>query len=191
MSDFAKTIKQNFEEHARVVSYNEEIAQKTAVAVQKIVSCFKNGGKLLICGNGGSAADANHLAAEFINKYMLERRPLPAISLSANQSNITAIGNDYSFDLVFSKQVEALAGKEDILIAISTSGKSKNVLEALKAAKKKSIFTILFTGANKSACSALSDISIHVPSTSTPRVQEYHLVLYHCICGLVENEISK
>jgi D-sedoheptulose 7-phosphate isomerase len=184
-----KIIEKNFSEHQKVVNESLDLSPIITKASEKILDCIKNGGKILICGNGGSAADSNHLAAEFINRYLIERLPLPAISLASNQSNLTSIGNDYSFDLVFSKQVDALGKSGDILIAISTSGLSKNIVEAIKSAKKKSMFSILFTGNAITEASKLSDIAIQVPSPYTPRIQEIHLLLYHCICEIVEREL--
>ena len=184
---FEKNIRSHIEV-AKKISADKQALDSTLKAVEKIISSIRSGGKMLICGNGGSAADANHLAAEFINRYLKERAPIAAISLCANTSNITSIGNDYSFDLVFSKQVEALGKKNDVLIAISNSGKSKNIIEDIKAEKEKGVYSILFTGSGKNECSKLADLSIHVPSDSTPRVQEMHLVLYHVICEMVESE---
>ena len=190
MTEIRKKILKNFKEHHSVLEKTEATFQATEKTAEKIISCFKNNGKLLICGNGGSASDSNHLAAEFVNKYMKDRKPLPAISLAANTSNITAIGNDYSFDYTFSKQVEALGNGNDVLICISTSGKSKNIIEALKTAKKKKIFAVLFTGSSKTQAGELADIVIAVPSTSSPRILEMHLLLYHCICEIVESEFE-
>jgi D-sedoheptulose 7-phosphate isomerase len=184
-----KIIENNFSEHQKVLADSLNLSPIIVKTAQKILDCIKNGGKILICGNGGSAADSNHLAAEFINKYLINRLPLPAISLTSNQSNLTSIGNDYSFDLVFSKQVDALGKSGDILIAISTSGLSKNILEAIKSAKKKSMFSIIFTGNKTTEASKISDLAIHVPSQSTPRIQEIHLLIYHCICEIVEREL--
>src|SRR3989339_1637342 len=149
MADAGRIILENIKAHSECfegLCKDRGITESAEGACRKIAQCLRDGGKLLICGNGGSAADSNHLAAEFINRYAKERRPLGAISLAANASNITSIANDYSFEEVFSKQVSALAGKGDILIAISTSGKSPNILAAINAAKAKGVFSILFTG---------------------------------------------
>ena len=187
----SKKIEKNFSEHLEVVTEFSSLVEPTGKVAEKIIESFKNGGKVLICGNGGSAADSNHLAAEFINRYKKDRAPLPAISLVDNSSNLTSIGNDYSFDLVFSKQVEALATENDILICISTSGNSKNILEALKKAKEKKVFTILFTGKSGGEAASKCDLVLKVPSDNTPRIQEIHLILYHSICELVEEEFSE
>ncbi len=190
MNSPKKIIYENFSSHLKALglaSSDSGLVDSVATACEKIVSCFKSGGKLLLCGNGGSASDANHLAAEFVNRYLKERRPLPAISLASNPANLTSIGNDYSFDLVFSKQVQALGAEGDILIAISTSGKSRNIIEALKSAKAAKIYSILFTGSAKTEAAKLADLALAVPSASTPRIQEIHLLLYHCICESVES----
>lgn len=184
-----KTTEKNFENHLKVASDNSNLIESASKAAEKILESINAGGKILICGNGGSASDANHLAAEFINKYKKDRKPLPAISLAANPSNITAIGNDYSFDLVFSKQVQAIGNKGDVLIAISTSGKSQNILEAIKIAKTKGLFTILFTGNNSEEATTISDLVLGVPSDDTPRIQEIHLILYHSICEIIEDQL--
>ena len=138
-------------------------------------------------GNGGSAADAQHMAAELVGKYMKERRALPAIALTTNTSILTAIGNDYGFDRVFSRQVEALAGKGDVVIGISTSGNSPNVIEALRAAKKQGAFTAVLVGAKPCELDKIADIAIKAPSESTPRIQEMHSLLIHIICEMVED----
>jgi len=184
-------IEQNFLQHIETATNYKELIEPASKTAEKILECLNNNGKILLCGNGGSAADANHLAAEFINRYKKDRNPIPAISLSANPSNITATGNDYSFDFVFSKQIEALGNKDDVLIAISTSGKSKNIIEALKSAEKKGIYTVLFTGNNDSDATKICNLAIKVPSTETPRIQEIHLILYHSICEIVEEKFSE
>jgi D-sedoheptulose 7-phosphate isomerase len=151
--------------------------------------CINSGGKVLACGNGGSAADAQHFAAELINRFEIERRPLPAISLSTDSSNITSIGNDYDFSLIFSKQVEALANPRDILLAISTSGNSENVIEAIKAAHKKSTSVIALTGNTGGKIANIlqpQDIQICVPSSKTSRIQEVHILVIHCLCDLID-----
>ena len=151
-----------------------------------INNAFKSGNKLLLCGNGGSAADCNHIAAEFISRFQKERISLPAISLSANNSIITAIANDYSFDDVFSRQIEGLGEKNDVLIAISTSGKSKNVLAAIKQAKKQGLKVIFLTGENKSNLDI--ELEINAPSSVTAQVQQMHIAIYHKICEIIEEK---
>ena len=181
------------EEHIDVIkgiSADAELINLTHQAAQLIVHAFRTGSKLLICGNGGSAADSQHLATELVSRFILERKALDAEALTINTSSLTAIGNDYSFDKVFSRQVEAKGKKGDVLLGISTSGNSKNVIEAIKTAKDIGIKTIGFTGNNKkSLIYKLSDYCIYVPSSSTPRIQEAHIVIGHILCEFIENEL--
>lgn len=157
---------------------------------RKIAELIKNGGRILICGNGGSAADSQHIATELVGKFFLERRPINAEALTVNTSSLTAIGNDYSFDKVFSRQVEAKSGKGDCLIAISTSGNSKNVVEAIKSANKIGVLTIGLTGNNtKCLIGKLVDYCLFAPSDSTPRIQEIHVLMYHLFCEFIEREL--
>jgi D-sedoheptulose 7-phosphate isomerase len=155
-------------------------------AAMQIVKSLRDGGKLLCCGNGGSAADAQHLAAEFTGRYLKERRALPALALHANTSSLTAIGNDYGFDLVFARQLEALGKEGDALLAISTSGNSRNVLRAMEVAKSKSIYTIALTGSG-GKMKDLADCAICIPSEETPRIQECHILAGHIICEIAED----
>ena len=156
----------------------DDCARRIALAMTK-------GNKLLICGNGGSAADAQHLAGEFVNRFLLDRPPLPALALTTDSSVLTAIGNDFGFEEVFAKQIHALGVPGDVLLAISTSGKSPNVLAALRAAKEKNMHTIGLSGAGH-GMDTLCDITLHVPHVSTPLVQEIHISAGHLICELVE-----
>jgi D-sedoheptulose 7-phosphate isomerase len=153
---------------------------------EKIASAFTSDRKLLICGNGGSAGDAQHLAAEFVNRYMLERPPLPAIALTTDTSVITSVGNDYSFDEIFSKQVKALGVEGDVLLALSTSGNSSNVIFATKAARRLGIYTVGLTGGDGGQLAGLVDMALMVKSNSTPRIQEAHILVGHIICQLVD-----
>ena len=155
-------------------------------AADALAGAFARGGKLLAFGNGGSAADAQHLAAELVNRFILERPPLPALALTTDTSIITAIGNDYSFGEVFSKQVKALGEKGDIALGISTSGSSANVLLALEAAKEKGLFTMGLTGQKQGGMASLCDILIIAPSLETPRIQEVHGLVVHLLCELVD-----
>jgi D-sedoheptulose 7-phosphate isomerase len=157
-----------------------------ATIARHLVTCLHNGGTLYFCGNGGSAADAQHIAAEFVGRFLLERRPLAAIALPCNSSIITAIGNDYSYDEVFSRQVRALTRPGDCVIGISTSGTSRNVLRALDAARDQGVSTVGFTGLSGDALAAVSDLCFRSRSTSTPRIQEAHLVAWHLVCEIVE-----
>jgi len=157
---------------------------------QSILQCFQRGNKLLLCGNGGSAADAQHVAAEFINRFRFNRPALPAIALTTDTSILTAIGNDSSFDFIFSRQVEALAVKGDILVGISTSGSSANVLKALDTARNKGAITIGFTGERgQESMGAKCDYCLVVPSADTARIQECHEFVWHVVCGIVENQL--
>lgn|SRR5690348_8818380 len=156
-------------------------------AALQIVKALRAGGKVMFFGNGGSAADAQHLAAEFTGRYLKERRALPALALHANTSALTAIGNDYGFDLVFARQIEALGKEGDLAVGISTSGNSPNVLRALETAKAKSIYTVALTGASGGKMKSLADCTICVPSEETPRIQECHILTGHIICEIAED----
>jgi D-sedoheptulose 7-phosphate isomerase len=156
-------------------------------AALQIVKALRAGCKVLFFGNGGSAADAQHLAAEFTGRYLKERRALPALALHANTSAVTAIVNDYGFDLVFARQMEALGQEGDVAVGISTSGNSLNVLRALEVAKSKSIFAVALTGASGGKMKELADCSICIPSEETPRIQECHILTGHIICEIVED----
>lgn len=160
-------------------------------AAKAILKSFKAGRKLLICGNGGSAVDSNHFAAELVCKYKRERRALPAIVLTANTSILTAVGNDYGFEHVFSRQVEALGRRGDVLFAISTSGNSRNVIEALKQAQKQGLYTIGLSGATGGKMKNFCDLTLCVPSKETPRIQESHILIIHIICDLIERAYAK
>ena len=166
---------------------NQEILDSALL----ILDCFKNGGKVLICGNGGSAADSQHFAAEFVSSFSkkINRHSYPAIALTTDMSIITAYANDFSFDGVFARQVEALGKKGDVLIAISTSGSSKNCLIAIEQAKKQGLKTLGFTKLGGELAQKV-DISIQVPSNDTQHIQECHLISYHIIAGIVEELMS-
>jgi len=159
-------------------------------AAESIIHAFKNNHKLFFCGNGGSAADSQHIAAEFVGRFQKERKAWPAIALTTDTSAITALGNDYSFEIVFSRQLQALGQKGDVLIAISTSGNSKNVLEAVKQAKAMGIITVGVTGGKGGRLALECDNAIIAASTNTARIQESHLVIFHSICELVENSLT-
>jgi len=157
---------------------------------EAIVKALKGGHKLFFCGNGGSAADCQHIAAEFVGRFQKERRAWPAIALTTDTSALTALGNDYSFDIVFSRQLQALGQAGDVLIAISTSGNSKNVLEAVKQAKAIGMISVGVTGGSGGQLAGLSDIAIIAASSKTARIQESHLVIFHSLCELVENILA-
>jgi len=160
--------------------------------VEWIIETFRGGGKLLVFGNGGSAADAQHMAAEFVNRFKISRRPLPAIALTTDSSVLTSIGNDFGYDLVFVKQIEALGKPGDLVLAISTSGTSPNVVKAVETARAMGIRTVALTGGTArpgGALGPLVDLLLNVPADSTPHIQETHLWVEHMVCELVEREM--
>ena len=165
--------------------FQEQVARVAA----KIVESLRRGGKVFFFGNGGSAADAQHLAAEFTGRYLKERRPLPALALSVNSSSLTAIGNDYGFEHVFARQLEALGKADDVAVGITTSGNSPNVVKALEMARAKSIFAVALTGAAGEKAGQIADCAICIPSKETPRIQECHILAGHLICEIVEAEM--
>ena len=167
---------------------DESLLQTVVDATAKIVSALKSGGRLYFCGNGGSAADAQHLAAEFSGRFYKDRRALPAEALHVNTSYLTAVGNDYSFDVVYSRLVEGIMQKGDVLVGLSTSGNSANIVKAFEAAKAKGIATVAFTGLTGGLLKSLSDYLINVPSADTPRIQESHILLGHIMCQLAEEQ---
>lgn len=155
----------------------------------RIARSFRNGGKLLIAGNGGSAADAQHIAGEFLSRLNFDRNPLPAIALTTDTSVLTAIGNDYGFDRAFERQVRGLGRSGDVFVAISTSGRSPNVLAALKAAREIGVATVGFTGNGVREVAQHCELCLAAPSSETPLIQQIHIVAAHAICGLVEREL--
>lgn len=163
-------------------------AELVAVAA-RLSQSFKQGGKLLVCGNGGSACDAMHIAGEFVGRFVDDRPALPAIALSADSGAITAIGNDYGFEYIFSRQVEAYGKEGDVLIAMSTSGSSPNILAALKTARERKLFTVLLTGEKGKASKELADVLLAVPALETARIQEVHIFALHLLATLVEAEL--
>jgi D-sedoheptulose 7-phosphate isomerase len=165
---------------------DEQLLRTVKECVSVIVSAFKNGNKVLFCGNGGSAADAQHLAAEFSGRFYTDRDALPAEALHCNTSYITAVANDYGYDVIYSRIIKGIGKKGDIIIGLSTSGNSKNIINAFEVAREKGMITISFTGATGGKMKDLSDHLINVPSTDTPRIQESHITLGHIICQLVE-----
>ncbi|HEA46979.1 MAG TPA: SIS domain-containing protein [bacterium] len=180
------------EESARVKKLvAKELAEKIAEASQLVIECFGKGGKLLLFGNGGSAADAQHIATELVCRFQKERKALPALALSTNSSLVTAQTNDLGFETIFSRQIEAWAKKGDIAIAISTSGNSPNILEGAKKAKELGMRTIGFIGKGGGELKNLVDLPLIVPSDDVPRIQEVHITIGHIICHLVEEELFK
>ncbi|NQT28980.1 MAG: D-sedoheptulose 7-phosphate isomerase [Candidatus Saganbacteria bacterium] len=180
-------LNENIEVKKRVIN---SLLPQVETATNLIIAILKSGNKIMLCGNGGSAADAQHLAGEFIGRYLKERKSLPAIALTTDTSILTCLGNDYGFDNIFSRQVEGLAKKGDILIGISTSGNSKNVLLAIEKAKKMGCKTIALLGGSGGEIIKAADLSITIPTKITPRVQECHITIGHIICGLVEEELA-
>jgi D-sedoheptulose 7-phosphate isomerase len=178
----ARILKEGAEIRLRMI---DTMAAGIVEAAQAIADAFKAGRKVLLFGNGGSAADSQHIAAEFMNRFQIERPPLPAISLATDTSVLTSISNDYAFDEIFSKQIKALGKKGDIAIGITTSGSSPNVLKGFRAAKKMGMTTVALTAEGGKAAS-LADIGLCVPSRSTPRIQEAHIVIGHILCDLTD-----
>lgn len=168
---------------------DETLLSAIETASSAIITAFRNGGKVLFCGNGGSAADAQHLAAELSGRFYYDRPALEAEALHVNTSYLTAVGNDYSFDQIYSRILSASGKTGDVLVGISTSGNSKNVIEAQKVAKEKGMYVISLTGATGGKMKELSDCLINVPSELTPRIQESHIMIGHIICQIVEEEL--
>ncbi len=180
-----------FEAHRATIEKTiEKLIPNIETASEMLTDTLKKGNKVLLCGNGGSAADAQHIAAELTGRYKSERKGLPGIALTTDTSALTAIGNDYGYERVFDRQVEALANEGDLLIGISTSGNSANVLSALKTAKARGCTTIGFSGHTGGAMNEICDINLVVPSDDTPRIQEMHILFGHTLCQIVDNELS-
>ena len=158
-------------------------------AANKIISCYKAGGKLLLCGNGGSAADAQHIAAEFSGRFYFDRPSLAAEAIHVNTSYMTSVANDYSFDEIYARYISGVGKSGDVLIAISTSGNSENIIRAITTAKKLGMYTIALTGTTGGKIKDISDLLINVPSTDTPRIQETHILIGHIICEIVERDM--
>lgn len=176
--------------HRDAVDAVESTAAEISRAADLIASSLGTGGQLLVCGNGGSAADAQHLAAELVGRFLVERQPWPALALSTNTSVVTAIGNDYGFDEVFARQVRAHGHRGDVLLAISTSGSSSNILAAIAAAHERGMSVIGLSGGAGGAMAEHCDVCLTVASSSTPRIQEAHILIAHILCGLVEDALS-
>jgi D-sedoheptulose 7-phosphate isomerase len=177
-------------DHAETVRDVESISADIIAAADLVAACFGSGGQLLLCGNGGSAADAQHLAAEFTGRFMREREPWPAIALNTNTSALTAIGNDYGFERVFARQVRAHGRAGDVLLAISTSGASPNIVEAVQAARERGMKVVGLIGPDAGSISASCDVVLRVPGAGTPRIQEGHILVGHLLAGLVEDALA-
>lgn len=180
----------NLDQHSLLIAKLYDLDSVVSRAINIIVSSMQLGNKLLICGNGGSAADSQHIAAEFTGRFIKDRKPLPAISLTTDTSALTCISNDYSYDSVFSRQVEAISKPGDVLMVISTSGNSLNLMSAVKQAADSGVKTIGLLGKNGGSLAPLCDCSIVVPNDITARIQEAHIIIGHTICGGVEQELG-
>ncbi|MBL7156833.1 MAG: D-sedoheptulose 7-phosphate isomerase [Candidatus Omnitrophica bacterium] len=181
-----KMIKANQEVVGKLLS--EENLDAITTAAEGIISALKKGGKVLVFGNGGSAADSQHMVAELVGRFKKERKGIPAIALTANTSTITALSNDYGYEVTFARQIEALAKKGDVAIGISTSGTAKNVIAAVERSKEMGLLTIGLTGKGGGKIKAIADLSIVVKSDDTPRIQEAHILVIHILCELVEDK---
>ncbi len=181
-------IQKRFKESIEVKNrFLKENLPRLLDVVKLISHCFEMGNKLFFFGNGGSAADAQHLAAEFVNRYIMDRPPLPAIALTTDASILTSVANDFSFSEVFAKQLKALGKEGDIAVGISTSGTSPNIIKAFEVAKEMGMKTVALTGNDGGALAKVADYSLIVPSSSTPRIQEVHILIGHILCELVEH----
>lgn len=190
MSDILKTLANEHNSFVKTVSKINILDLKKIEKISKIlIKKIKHNKNIFLIGNGGSAAQSQHLSAELLVKYKKVRKPISALSLSTDTSTITACANDFEFKFIFSRQLEALGKRGDVLIAFSTSGKSKNIIEAIKIAKKKKIFTLLFTGNNKFIHNSKDLYSINFPSAETARIQEIHMFYIHLICAVLDKEI--
>lgn len=184
--DLSRTFDEGISEHLKVIQALVQLRpvfERIATAMSRAIL---SGNKILWCGNGGSAADSQHLAAELVGRFLSERRGLPSIALTTNTSILTAIGNDYGYEHVFRRQIEALCVRGDIVVGISTSGNSKNVCLALEAGRAMGAFTVAFTGQNGGAMAKIADEVLQIPSTATPRIQEGHILCGHMLCDFVE-----
>ena len=187
MDKIKKIIKASIDTKQSVLQ-NEGLLKTIEASVDVIVNAFRNGKRVYFCGNGGSAADAQHLAAEFSGRFYTDRKALPAEALHCNTSYLTAVANDYSFDEIYSRLIEGIGERGDVLVGLSTSGNSPNILKAFNTAKKKEMITIGLTGKSGGEMRTFCDHLINIPSTDTPRIQESHIMVGHIICQLVEEK---
>jgi D-sedoheptulose 7-phosphate isomerase len=188
MTDKIKKIIQSSINVKQHVLQNEELIATIEKVIKAIVKAFQDGKRVYFCGNGGSAADAQHLAAEFSGRFYADRKALPAEALHCNTSYLTAVANDYSYDVVYSRIIDGIGEAGDVLVGLSTSGNSKNIINAFEKAREKNIITIGFTGESGGGMRSCSDYLINIPSTDTPRIQESHIMAGHIICQLVEEK---
>ena len=189
LSGYAEFGRQRIRECLAAMGELQSQLRSIAEVAEVLVATYRRGGKALFFGNGGSAADAQHLAAEFIGRFAADRRPLPALALSVNPSSLTALANDYGFEEVFARQIRALASPGDVAVALSTSGRSPNVLRGVEAAREQGIVTVGLTGEGGGALKERVDYCICVPSSVTPRIQECHILIGHVLCEIVEREL--
>lgn len=187
-SNFIDEINAIFDDSIDVISKSKNLSEKINESALKIISCIKNNGKVVLFGNGGSAADAQHMTAELIGRFKVDSNPIPAIALTTDTSVITSIANDYDFDEIFSRQCEALVNKNDIVIAISTSGNSSNIIKGIIEAKEKQSFVIGLTGNSGGKLKSEVDLLLDVPSNDTARIQESHRIIIHSLCQLIEKK---
>jgi len=192
MAQSTTRIKEILENNVKVkqaILSNNKLIETIEKVADKMAACFKSSGKVLFCGNGGSAADAQHLAAELSGRFYYDRPSLPAEAIHVNTSYLTAVANDYTFDEIYSRYVSGVGKPGDMLIGISTSGNSENILRAITEAKRIGMTTVAFTGLSGGKMKKITDFLINVPSTDTPRIQESHILVGHIICELVEKEV--
>lgn len=185
MEKIKNIIKASIETNQKVLM-NEDLLKTICEIVEVIVKAFKDGKRVYLCGNGGSAADAQHLAAEFSGRFYTDRKALPAEALHCNTSYLTAVANDYSFDVIYSRMIDGIGQEGDILVGLSTSGNSSNIVNAFKSAKEKKMVIIGFTGESGGKMKDISDYLVNIPSSDTPRIQESHILVGHIVCELVE-----
>jgi len=189
MLDNENYVNSQFKELSDMFKMTQELTPKILNVVDVCVNCLRKENKIIFCGNGGSASQSQHLSAELVGRYKLERRAMNSISLTVDTSNLTAIGNDYGFENIFSRQLEGIGRAGDVLIGLSTSGNSKNILNAFNVAKKKTITTIALTGRDGGEMTKIADYSLIVPAQTSAHIQECHLAIGHLICDLIEKGI--
>jgi len=183
-------IKNEFDQHIKAASLLHSLTDELAISAKLCIDCLRNGGKILLFGNGGSASDAQHIAAELVGRYKIERKSLSAIALTTDTSTLTSISNDYGYKYIFSRQLEALANEGDVVIGLSTSGTSENVINALELASELGCMTIGLSGKKIGVINDICDVNLNAPSNDTPRIQELHIVLGHTICHLIDQEFK-
>jgi D-sedoheptulose 7-phosphate isomerase len=191
MSDFSSNLNRAIDDSVRTLESLKDLGREVSRATDQIEQCLRAGNKLLVCGNGGSATDASHFATELVVRFAKDRRALPAISLSSDNGILTATGNDYGFNEIFARQVAALGAPGDVLICLTTSGKSKNLIRALEEAKARKLKTIAFLGRDGGSTIGIADVDLLVKSESTARVQEAHHLLLHVLCEIIEWRLDK